>query len=184
MDSREVETRLTEQEAEIVELRAGNSKLAKLIDHGKDARLELENTLLKESLAVSNERYVKLKEQQALALLEMRQEFNSQLSVIRQETSSQRKSNEILAGAMNSELSRITNVIEEQTKTLVMSLAAKLSEAGTNAVSQVEKVTERYARLGRHRTVIDTLVAIGAILACGSIFGLYLLFRLRFHLVG
>lgn len=102
----ETDTRLTELETEILELKKRSDSFSKLSGKADEAKRDLENILLKETLAVSNERYGKLQ-------TEVRETLNNLVKVVNQ-----------LEGSN----STVKTTIEGTGKTLILE--------GKNAISQ------------------------------------------------
>lgn len=160
--------RIDELETSLAETNAALAELRRMTEEKKS---ELENVILRESLATSNERYTTLKTEQDAALQRMINAQNESArrieNALNNVNENVRRMNAALSESVGAEVSRVSGLVNAAAREV--SNAAK--ESAATYKQQFEKMTkenvELYNALFKRRNVIDVLVLLAAILSLG-----------------
>jgi uncharacterized coiled-coil protein SlyX len=157
----EIETVQAEQNAALAELRRMT----------EEKKSELENVILRESLATSNERYTTLKTEQDAALQRMNNALNENTrrieNALNNVNENVKRMNAALSENVGAEVSRVSGLVNASAREVTN--AAKESAATYKQlfVKMTKENVELYNALFKRRNVIDILVLLAAVLSLG-----------------
>lgn len=168
----EVETSLAETNAALAELRRMT----------EEKKTELENVILRESLATSNERYTTLKTEQDAALQRMNSALNESAKRLENGMSNLAENVKQANGAVSESVRRMSVAVSET----VGAEVSRVKETSANAIREISKASAEAAReyqrlfneaqqknaaefdkLMKRRNIIDIVVVVAAVFAIG-----------------